>query len=112
MLIIKALGDYKHKRSYHIGDLGVQAVVCTGLTAPSHFSECACIQAKDIPLILHHEFQVLEVPPEVPLVLRVPTGLPVLDAEVVKCAPHSHHSHLLLKLIFQSIFPCHCIHIC
>jgi hypothetical protein len=107
MPIFKALGDNKHKRkSYRIGDLDVQAVFCTGPTAPSHFSECACIQAKDIPVILHHEFPVLEVPPEVTLVLTVPAGPPVLDAEVVKCAPHLLHSHLLWK-IFWIILPCH-----
>lgn len=109
---VKAIDDDKVKRkSYHIGDLGVQAASCTGPTAPFHFSECACIQAKDIPVILHHEFLVLEVPPKVPLVLRVPAGLPVLDVEVVKCVPHLHHSHLLVKLIFQIIFPFHYIHI-
>ena len=111
--IVKAMDDNKLKRKiYHIGDQGVQAVSCTGPTAPFHFSECACIQAKDIPVILHHEFLVLEVPPKVPLVLRVPAGLPVLDVKVVKCVPHSHHSHLLVKLIFQIIFPCHYIDIC
>jgi hypothetical protein len=49
-------------------------------------------------VILHHEFPVLEVPPEVLLVLRVPAGLPALDAAVVEYAPHSHHSLLLLGL--------------
>jgi hypothetical protein len=111
---VEALGDNKYEiKNYHISDLGVQVVVCTESAAPSHFSVCACIQAKDIPVILNHEFPVLEVPPEVPLVLRVPIELPTSDVAVLEYAPHSHHSLLLLELKKNSdyVLQSYCSHI-
>jgi hypothetical protein len=60
ILTAKHLGDNKYEITYyHISDLGVLVVVCTELIVPSHFSKCVCIPAKDIPMILHHEFPVL-----------------------------------------------------
>jgi hypothetical protein len=47
----------------------------------------------------------------VPFVLRVSTVLPASDAAVAECAPHSHHSLLLFKSIFQIMFIYFCIYI-
>lgn len=110
---VKALGDNQHEgKNYHISDLDVQVAVCIGSAAPSHFSISACIQAKDIPMILHHEFRVLEVLPEVTLVWRVPTGLSASDAAAVEYALHSHHSLLLeFKKKRRRLFCNHFVHI-
>lgn len=109
---VKALSDKYKIINYHISDPGVQVVVCIGPTFPSHFSKCVCILAKDIPVILHHECPVLEVPPEVPLVLRVSTVLPASDVANVEYVLRSHHSLLLFILILKIMFPSYCVHIC